>query len=665
MRTLFGRFFCLALLLSSNAVRAETQETDSTGSDSTDQDKDQDLSSEFVIVEARRGDAQPGVRVIDSEALRREGILSMAQALERDVAIWGAYGTRGERLLTVRGFDQSQVAVFIDGIPTTVPYNGSIDLGKYPVGMLDEARVLPGASAGIHGPSGLGGALDLRTLPAPYTPLSRARLRSALHGAVEAEGSVGGPVGPVRLLLSGGGISRAGFPMSSSFEPVDREDGGIRDHSDDRSQNVLGKANWDLGSAGQVQGTAHYITGDHGVPTATSGYPPRYWRFTEFKDLGASLSHQVAGTRLSGQESLFFTWNRNLLDAYDDASRTSQEYGNSWHSLYKDQQVGGTAGLGALLGSPKKPFALVRGRVYGNHQRHRSIPDRGEPLEEISTNLVSGALTAEGLVKRLPRPFLGIEVDAELPDQNTGLQAAPPFVGPVFGLGWAWKERLDLMASVARRARFPTLKERFSSHRGYSVPSLDLGAETAWHAGLDAAIRPNRRLDLVLSAYNAEVQDLIEEVDLASGEVQLQNTGRARFMGLDAIVRFKPWSILEFEAAGSTLKSQHLDRDPPQDRVEYHPAWQALFGGTLRPLDQLELGAVFQAVGPQYFFDEDQMLWGTLGAFSTVDANLGWRVSPRARLSVQVRNLLDVDVQSKVGYPDPGREIWLSMDIGS
>jgi iron complex outermembrane receptor protein len=619
---------------------------------------------EEVVVEDEWSRIRPGQRRITAEDVDRAGILTVAQALERDVAVTASSGARGERLFTVRGFDQEQVAVLVDGVPTSVPYNGFVDLGKFPAAMLEEARILPGASAGLYGPVGLGGAVEIRTAPPPDRPESWARTRVAWHGAVEADASAGGPVGPLAVRVAGGGRSTPGYPLSASFEPSYREDGGMRDASRGRSADLRARARWDLGPGGRISAGANYVTGVWEVPTGLFDYPVRYWRYTDFHDLGTSLRHEAAiGRRLVVEETVFGMLNRNVLDAYDDATRLTQEETGSWHSLYRDDRVGGVAQATAALGDPDAPEARIRARLFLDRQHHHSVPDRGEDAVDISTLVGSGALSAERPPGRWPGGFAGVEVDGEAPVQDAAFTAAPTFVGPVAGLRWSAADRVDLEASVARRARFPTLKERFSSARGYRLPNVDLGPERAWHVGLDAAVRVADPLAVGLSAWDAEVEDLIEEVSLEGGEVQLQNVGRARLRGGEASIRARPLETLSLDAAGAVLRARKLDVRAPDDRLEYRPAWQARVTATWLSSWRWEAEVTWQAVGPQAFYEENRAEWGTLGWADTWDAGVGYRPVRSALVRLQVQNVLDADVQFRYGYPDPGRTFGCTVEI--
>jgi len=60
--------------------------------------------------------------------------------------------------LTLRGFDQKDVKVLIDGVPAHVSYNGSLDLSQIPVETIAKNEVVKGASSVLYGSNTMGGS---------------------------------------------------------------------------------------------------------------------------------------------------------------------------------------------------------------------------------------------------------------------------------------------------------------------------------------------------------------------------------------------------------------------------------------------------------------------------------------------------------------------------
>ncbi len=615
------------------------------------------LADEVLVIEAQR--AEISLRRIDEEEVRRRGAPSVAALLEQEPSMHAASGGRGERQLVVRGFEQRQVAVFIDGVPASVPYDGYLDLGKFPATLVESVTYAPGAAAGIYGPDSLGGALRIRTRPPPAQPEGAALVRGAAQGAVEAAAHTGGPLGPLRLRLGGGGRATLGFPLAAGFEPVEREDGGLRDASDSRSQDLHGRVFLDMGRAGELEAGANYLQGAWGVPTGLEDDAPRYWRWSDYRDLGTSLVHRTPSeARVALEEMVWLGANSNVLDAYDDASRTTQEDDSSWHSTYRDRRWGG-----ALTASGQPGPLRIRSWLFGDHQVHRSVADIGEAEERVATTLLSAAASAETDLPGSLQGFLGLEADGELPGQQSDFTPAPFFLGPSTGLQWQPAEVFRLALGAARRARTPTLKERFSESLGYREANTELGPETAWHVGLDLELIPFHGASLAVAGYDAEMQGLIEDVPLGGGRTQLRNLGRARLLGAEARLRLLRPDWLDSRLEAALLRAQRLDVEAPDRRLECRPAWQLAWSEILRPWGRLELWGRLRVVGPQWFLNDDTLAWGRLGTYLLADASLALLPTPASTLRIRAANLLDADVQARFGYPDPGRELWLELEM--
>ncbi|MFH1465796.1 MAG: TonB-dependent receptor plug domain-containing protein [Pseudomonadota bacterium] len=624
-----------------------------------DQAADQDeVPGEVVVVEAQA--AALDLHTVDEAEIARTGAETVATLLEQDVAVTASTGGRGERQFTLRGFDQRQVAVFLDGVPATVPYDGYQDLNRLPATMLGRVEIAPGPSAGIYGPHSLGGAVQLRTRPAPAEPEHLAILRAAAHGALDAAAYAGGPVGPLKVRVGGGGRSSPGDPLPLSFAPTSREDGGLRDNSDRRSEDAHLRADMDLGRGGNLSANANYLQGAWGVPGGLEESRPRYWRWSDYRDLSASLRHDGRpDARVRDGEVLWFGRNTNVLDSYDDASLSTQEGSGAWHSTYRDERVGGAATLRARPGTA--PFSLGAW-LFADHQVHHSQGDVGEAWEQIATTLMSGALTAETRTETWIEAFAGLELDAEIPGQGTAFAPAPLFLGPSLGVEIHPGDRLHTSLGVARRARAPTLKERFSEGMGYREPNLELGPERAWHFGWDLRVNPVEATALTLSLYDAEVSGLIEEVPLGDGLSQMQNVQRARLAGAEVGANAALPDWLESRLALGLLYARQLDVAAPDDRLEYRPGWQVRWVETLHLGDKLELRSNLRFVGAQWFLDDDTLVWGQLGTIWLWDAMVAFAPTTRSTLRIRAENLLDASYQTRFGYPDPGRTIWFEAE---
>jgi iron complex outermembrane receptor protein len=112
---------------------------------------------EVVVLGARSSGRGTSVQKVDRERFRLLGASTVAEAVATLPSALDASNVRGERMLTLRGFSQRQLIVMIDGVPVTVPYDGQIDTGKLPLGVVEHVTVVKGAGSLLYGPNGLGG----------------------------------------------------------------------------------------------------------------------------------------------------------------------------------------------------------------------------------------------------------------------------------------------------------------------------------------------------------------------------------------------------------------------------------------------------------------------------------------------------------------------------
>ncbi|WP_231390614.1 TonB-dependent receptor plug domain-containing protein [Pseudomonas qingdaonensis] len=105
-----------------------------------------------------------GGSVIDLKDIRLHDRETVASALTLAPGVnLGYIGGRAEQVVFVRGFDRLQVPVYIDGIPTYVPYDGNIDLGRFTTYDLSRIQVDKGFASLLYGPNTMGGAINLVT----------------------------------------------------------------------------------------------------------------------------------------------------------------------------------------------------------------------------------------------------------------------------------------------------------------------------------------------------------------------------------------------------------------------------------------------------------------------------------------------------------------------
>ena len=657
----------IVLLVSRSALAQEghVPARDDVPSGETEEEKESSPLYETVVRGRRVEQESASISKVRRGDIVRQGAHSASDVLEHDPSIHATSGPRGERIFSLRGFDQRQVVVLIDGSPAYVPYDGQVDLNMVPAELIDHITIIRGPGSVLYGPNGLGGAINIVTRRPGVGPLGEVSFESGRAGFVKLCGLHTYRVGPLAYTVHGGLKRRNAFPLSSRFSATANENGALRENSD-RSMYHLGtRLRLQLTPDHELEGGLLFLDGSRGVPPSTTDAIPRFWRFNVWRGVRASLGHHGQYLEdLEVDEQLFVSLFDNLLDSHDDKTYSSQTSYRAFHSWYHDWIFGGR--VRARYRAEQTPWGPTEMRLWtsAQHDLHREEWSaewtKSESPQSRSRTIITVAPEAEAFFSDRWRAVVAFQVDVEVPGEDQETQVG---LGPLVSARFDPRENLILRATVARRTRFPTLRERYSGALGFQVPNPDLRPESAWNIGLESIWRAARWLAIQIAVYDAEVDDLIERVHLGAGKDQLQNIGAARLLGAELTFKLTPVRWLHFKAGYSLLHARRTETTGSSDKLQYRPAHKASLDLMVAPWRWMELSTFLRLVGPQDFQHPDTQLWGSLGAFAVWDARMDLRPTRWASLWISVKNILDSNYQTEYGFPDPGWQLWVGLRL--
>ncbi len=576
-------------------------------------------------------------------------------------------GGRNETAAYVRGFDTRQVPLFIDGIPVYVPYDGNVDMGRFGTFDVAELSISKGYSPVIYGPNTLGGAINVVSLrpTQPEELVARA-------GAFSGEGYEGA----LRAgLLRDVGYAQAGvsyrerdhFRVSDDFAPTATEDGGRRDNSDTRDLQVGAKIAWTPGDKGD-EFAVGFVRQDSekGVPTyagTDTNVVPRYWRYAEWvKNSIYAVGNKTIGQTGYVKPRFYYDTYENTLKAYDDATYTTQDKKSSWTSIYDDYTFGGSVEGGLQAGERNQ----LRGAAHYKQDVHREH-NVGSPTATYKDE--TWALGAEDRIALTEK--LALAVGAEYAARNS-LKADDPntheafdendneAVNPQAGLFYAVTGG-TFRATVARKTRFPTLKDRYSYRLGKALANPDLDPEVALHYEIGYEGRILDNLDGHLSGFYSRLDDTIQQVDRVAQDdegawlYQLRNVGESESGGAEAGLA---WTVVPDLKTGFDymyLHRRNLDdpeiklTDSPEHSLKAYVEWKACSHLTLAPNVEFNSSRYSSSDGTKV-----DGFW-----LANLDAQVAL---PRGfDLALGIRNLFDENVELGEGYPEEGRHFYASV----
>ncbi|KRW95379.1 TonB-dependent siderophore receptor [Paracoccus sp. MKU1] len=655
-----------------------------------------------IIIKAEDDGSRGGTSsTVAAEDILRQNRATLDDALRTvpGVAIGNTGGSRNERLVYVRGFDRFQVPLSIDGIRVYLPADNRLDYGRFLTPDLSQIQVQKGYVSVLNGPGGMGGAINLvtRQPTEPFEGEARLGVEAGNRGDISARsGFLSMGTRQQDFWLQGSYLRRDsdGFYLSRDYMPRPQQGAGLRDNSDTEDSRLNLKAGWTPNAtdeyvlsytrqAGAKKAPYNVDQPISGIPGTGDGRAQRDWTWPEWDlDSLAFYSHtQLGGGYLKTRA--YYNHFDNLLSSWDDSTHSSQTQRRAFDSRYKDRAWGLSLEAGAELGAGN----TLRGALHYRRDRHDSIqhnqPDLGgpsDPTERSEEETWSLALENTWQARPDLSVIAGASFDraevlkADRTADDDGLPTgSSDAVNWQLAAIWQPADRGAFHASLSSRTRFPTLFDRYSTRFGAAIPNPDLKSERALNLelGYSGEIGPA----IVSGAlFYSKVDDMIQSVPVDTDEEgnlisQSQNVGDGTYKGFEIAAN---WQI--GARIGLVAHYAYLHRgitDPV--RVDYRPTdtprheaflrldWQALDNLTVSPSVEVSSSRLSEsAIQPD---DPSLIAYSRMGGFALVNLDFDWRATDSASIVFGVRNLFDRNYALVEGFPEPGRNFYLTTRV--
>ena len=579
-----------------------------------------------VIVRAKREPiaALSGVKVITDTTLKRAK--SPDEILKNFAGLYVSYSGKMGADLMIHGFDTREISILVDGIPVSLPYDGTFDISQLPVSDLSAVKIYKGVGADLFGPNAMGGAVNFVTL-SPFSGVKTVSFgvgRNLDKFASLTYSFVGSKIG---VLLSAGYARSDGFYLSSKFSPAENEDGGVRDNSWYKKGHLRLKIGYNSGRLGNFYVNAGFINNSRGVPTRTFGRP-RYWKFPVWQEKLLKFSHEYIGERLMVRSNLYYDGFYNVLKAYRDPDFTVLK----WSSTYDDYTIGTNFYVDS------RNLSMAAGL---KKDVHRERGDSNEPWNEVKGLNGSLGLNAQtpfhGVTFAYGASFNFLKTYAQESRTLTAINPSFGVTGELSSVIWKF--------SVAIRSRFPTLKELYSSRMGRYYPNPDLHAERSLNLSLGFS-KKIANFTTELNFFDSELKDMIDRVKVDS-LYQMQNINRARYSGAELSAK-NGFINLEY----TLMRARNLSPERKFDELEYRPEHKLNLGVSIPFVYGVKLHGELDFVGKRYYIDRDSLK--SLPPYTVFNLSFSRSIG-RAKVDFYVDNLFDANYESEAGYPMPGR----------
>lgn len=576
--------------------------------------------------------------------------------------------------VSIRGSDPDEVRVSLDGIPIDNALGRGVDLSLFPTSLFDTIEVDRGTSHLMTGESSTAGgiALTTRKMLAPQTFQSSFGYGSfdtvkgnVLYGNNQTKFHI---LGGVDFLNTKGDfkfLDDHGTPLNSADDKT-----VSRQNNQALQVAPLIKFSYPINPLTQLHVLFYGHYRDAGVPGMTSN---------QSSEANLNTVHLMGSVRLTREAFLLENLNFSFLSSVstdksqfddpkaeiglggvqktdDDFLSLNEQINLSWElsdhtvtlkTLYRFEDF--------------RPQSLLAGASAGSTSyRHTVTPSLGDVWKLFDEKLiVSGGGAIETVSNHLEIKDPSV-ASSTAGSQNTSDLNYSLYGGALYSLTDFFKVK----GNLARGIRFPYFSELFGD-RGTVVGNSQLKTESSvnWDAGIVVQKTDNEE-DFINHAeagatyFERHVSDLIQ-YEQASGYARAENVGKALFRGVEVSAKGDFFSHFLLVANYTWL----LARDQAQYEGKIIPGrprheWLVKGSGHIK---KGELFAELQGLSENYL---DPLNTRFVSGRTIVSAGALYRPMQQLTFSLEGKNLTDNRIEDVLGFPLPGRSVFVTASLG-
>ncbi len=608
------------------------------------------------------------INTISREELELNNSIDISAALDNLPGVAVTTGSRNEAYINIRGFSQRYVPILFDGIPWYVPYDGYVDASELSTGSISRVSLTKGAASSLYGANTMGGVINI---------ISR-KPQKLFEGTYGLTGNNNGWAGNVNIgskiekfYIMGGFtfIHYDDFRMSGKFRSIPQiggwtEDGDKRDNSDIESQTLHFKAGFTPSEDYEFAVGFHNIDSEKGMPTNVDmNESQRFWRASDWdKTTYYFIGNMALMESLSAKVRLYHDEYYNVFDAFDDDTYSTQFRGSSWHSTYDDH----TDGVSITLRSDFIDKNIISFAYHLKNDVHESQGDYNDPWEKYEGRTSSYGLEDAVSVNDNLDVVLGVNMDVQEAKYNNGAPTRGDDESWNFITGFNYLDGKSRKYhfSMAKKSRFPTLKELYSSYMDTGIPNPNLGKEQSmnYEAGIQSPL-PLEKTTAGVTIFYSDVEDLIvgKRVMIAGNRYDKnENIGESRFQGLEFSLSSEWLAGNSINLSYTYLDAENRSPGRTSDLMEEAPKHQLTFSDLITLNDYISFYTNVKYNRTQY--EEIDSGWINLGSYWLVDMKAIVKIPAyNVQLELGVKNYLDKNYETSYGFPREGNTFFCGI----
>jgi outer membrane cobalamin receptor len=567
--------------------------------------------------------------------------------------------SKNESRIYMRGYDQRQVTVFLDGVPIYEPYSGTIDLSNLPKSSIEKITVSKGMPSLAYGSNSMGGSINFIT----KDRMDKTAMLEIESGAAHSTSfGLSGGFGKMFYSLNAGYSKSEGFDIPETQSNYQNEDGGRRNNSD--YENIGGMLKVGVNNFHNINlaYSLMIVDNEKGVPTDVYTTRPRYWRYSEWRKTTNNLMFSSGiGSSFRFKGNIFYDTYKNVLDSYDDDTFTTQDMKYAFQSTYDDHSFG----INLLNDINALNLGLTRISLSWKKDVHKEEGNFNEGFSNYEASVLSVGLEQDINISDKFSAVAAIGYDLLTPIYSNGndLRESSSSINGFVGLSYKVSNDISLHVNASKKNRFPTLKEFYSQTVGRDLANPTLNVEKSINSELGINYKLSNSILMNGNIFYSSINELINLVILDDGLRQYQNIGKAEMKGAEIGFNLSVDNFI-MNLAYTYLSAKNVSDDSQSEILEYRPEHVLSLVPNYKSSFGTELRIELFFVGGKYGVDADSREFVEMDSYLLANMRVSHTIFENYILYLRVNNLTDIYYETEYGFPQPGREFFVGLKLG-
>lgn len=632
---------------------------------------------------------------VNPEDFKVQNNFSVSDALTWVPGVQVTTGRKNFTSFNIHGFDQNRILTLIDGVPYYETKYGGLAVSQLALEGIARIDVVKGAGSVLYGANQLGGVVNIITKKGTEKPSLSANGQYGLDGLENAyrfSAFHGMKKGILNYFISYAHQQRDAWDLSNDYNvrptninyrgwgpggpPSDTrviQEEGERLNSDYKTDNFWGKVGLESDKGSEVFANFHYIKTEQGDPPLLNQinvFPDFSWfdRIPSYDDWGIDLSGRHSFTDNFNLTARAFY--HNHVDDY--ASYFDETYQDELAlSTYEDYILGGIV-IGEFVAAD---WNTLRGSLHykGDSHKQRDLEDL--PFAESFAYTGSAGLEDEGhfvndrlsIVAGVSYDWFNVTQSEADPDNDGNIvdldePDTKDTFNPMIGARFEVNDATQLFGSIARKSRFPTLEQLYSSNSG----NTELGTEESINYALGVRWISSYKWKFELAPFYHDISDWISR-DGPRLEGTYQNYQNVTMLGFECNAELTPVDDFIIRAGFMYNDAKDKSEGAVTDKVRGVPV--SIFDLSLQyilPRIRTKLDGTLLYVGESYDQlptpanpDDPEVLNKD---YTVINGKIAQPfLNGRLEAYLAGNNILDAYYEPTANAPAPGRTIWLGL----